>query len=257
MRKSTPRLRRHSASNSPETELAELPVTVPVFASRSVSQQIGDYLRSAIVQGSLKPNQRLVEEAIAGQLGVSRTPVREALRRLEAEGLVIYTPQRGAIVRQVSTAELAEVYDLRILLECYAARTAAERIQPSDLGQLEQLCDAFETALQDRRPRGEQVRELMTLNDEFHSAIIRICGNQRLARFMNMTLGSTMIYGIYYYFDEGKSRIAAREHRQIVAALRAGNAARAETLMQEHLARARDLIFEAMEKIGAALPTSD
>lgn len=233
----------------------EMPATLlfpsrPDFSTQSVSQQISEFLRSAIVQGTIKPNQRLIEESIAKELGVSRTPVREAIRRLEVEGLVEYVPQRGAVVRQVSPEELLEIYDLRILLEGYAARLAATRIQAEGLSSLEKLSTSFDVVLNEPGDRADQVRKLMELNNQLHETIIHISGNKRLVRTLKVALEVPLIYRAYYWYDDAHKKTSDEYHKRILAAIRERNGTEAERLMQEHLIKAKDIILETMERIS-------
>lgn len=232
--------------SNPTSDLA------PRFAAQSVSQQLSDYLRAAIVQGTIKPNQRLVEETLARELGVSRTPIREALRRLEAEGLVEFEAQKGARVRPVSADELQELYDLRILLEGHAARLAAKRITDDELDALRRNNNAFLDILDQADARGLQIQQLIELNNDFHTRIIRASRNRHLIRIAKTLLESNALYGIYYYHDEHKSRVSYRDHLEILDAIANHQGARAEKLMQAHLALAQTMILDAMERIGGA-----
>lgn len=224
----------------------------PPFATQSVSQQISDYLRAAIVQGSIKPSQRLIEETLAQQLGVSRTPVREALRRLEAEGLVEFQAQKGARVRSVSLDELNALYELRILLEGYAARLAAKKITPETLDVLKKNSEAFLAVLNQSEGRGQQIEKLIALNNAFHIEIVQVSGNRHLIRVAKSLLESNALFGVYYYYDPRKSRMSYREHVAIVEALAKRQSARAARLMQAHLQHAQALIRRAMQQIGDA-----
>lgn len=222
----------------------------PHFSAQSVSQQISDYLRAAIVQGKIKPNERLIEESLAQELGVSRTPVREALRRLEAEGLIEFIAQKGARVRPVSVGELTELYELRGLLEGHAARRAAKSITPQELAALKKNTDEFLDILDHADTRGQQIQRLIELNNEFHTRIVQLSGNRHLIRIAKSLLESNALYGVYYYYDEDKSRASYQDHVTIMDALEQRQAARAEKLMQTHLAQAQERIREAMEQIG-------
>jgi DNA-binding GntR family transcriptional regulator len=226
--------------------------TRPRFSAHSVSQQISDYLRAAIVQGNIKPNQRLIEEALAQELGVSRTPVREALRRLEAEGLIAFEAQKGARVRPVSVDELTDLYELRIVLEGYAARLAAKKITAPQMELLRKNTDEFLAILNQANTRGQQIQRLIELNNEFHTQIIQVSGNRHLMRIAKSLLESNALYGVYYYHDEHKSRVSYQDHLDILDALAKRQAARAEKLMQAHLAQAQTMILEAMQQISDA-----
>ena len=228
----------------------------PRFIAQSVSVQLSDYLRAAIVQGTVKPNQRLVEETLAQELGVSRTPIREALRRLEAEGLIEFESQKGARVRPVSVQELTELYELRILLEGHAARLAAKKITASELDALKKNTDEFLAILNQANARGQQIQRLIELNNEFHTRILQCSRNRHLIRVAKSLLESNALYGIYYYHDEHTSRVSHQEHLNILDALAHRQGARAEKLMHAHLAQAQKMIQAAMQQIGGADPSA-
>ena len=143
----------------------EAPVTNAVRAR--------DELREAILAGSLPPGARLRAESLAERLQTSRTPVREALHLLAREGLVDIEPRRGAVVRQFDAADLADLYDVRALIEPYAARRAATRIGAPDVARLADLCDRADArgAADD-----EAVEDQVALIDEFHRIIVASSG---------------------------------------------------------------------------------
>lgn len=227
----------------------------PIFSSQSVSQQISEFLREAVFQGTIKPNQHLVEESIAKELGVSRTPVREAIRRLEAEGLVEYVAQRGSVVRQVSLEEISQIYDVRILIEGHAAKLAAINAEPSDLATLEELCMTFDTSMQDSDGPQEKSQKLMDLNSQFHTTIVDIARNAILEKTLRIALQVPGIYRTYYWYDEQNWRNTSHSHRSIFEAIREKDSATAESLMQEHLAKAQALIVASLKRVNI-MPTS-
>jgi len=222
----------------------------PVFSSQSVSQQISEFLRSAVFHGTIKPNQHLIEESIARELGVSRTPVREAIRRLEAEGLVEYVPQRGSVVRQVSLEEISQIYDVRILIEGHAAKLAATNAKPHDVLALENLCMSFDAFMANNDGLPEQTQRLMDLNNDFHTKIVDIAGNTILARTLKFALQVPGIYRTYYWYDDDNRRSTSQFHRRIVDAIREKDTATAERLMQEHLTKAQALIVATLERVN-------
>ena len=143
---------------------------------RNASVAATELIREAIIDGRLEPGRRLKEEELARELGISRTPVREALLMLQAEGLVDAIPNRGAIVRVHTTDDLDDLYQLRALLEGFAARRAAARVGEEELNQLTASCDRFEALDPD-----EELRELVRENLFFHSTILELAGSTRLA----------------------------------------------------------------------------
>ena len=133
-----------------------------------------ELIREAILDGRLDPGSRLKEEELARELGISRTPVREALLMLQAEGLIETVPNRGAVVRTHDAEDLIDLYQLRALLEGYAARQAAARVTDEEIGLLRESCDRFD------KIAGDDFRELVKENLLFHRAIHR-GGRQRAA----------------------------------------------------------------------------
>jgi DNA-binding GntR family transcriptional regulator len=228
--------------------VSQLFLSHPVLSSQSVSQQIYDFLRSAIIDGTLKPNQRLVEKSLAEELQVSRTPVREALRHLEVEGLIQYLPQRRVLVRQFSPEEIAEVYDLRILLEGYAARLAAKRARFDDIQALEHLCADFEATLRNEPDLIQQVYRLVNLNDRLHATILQISGNRRLMQTVRIATEMPLVYRSYWHTDVHR-KSSNEYHKRIALAIKEQDAARAEELMHEHLTRAKGFVLEQLSSL--------
>ena len=135
-------------------------------------------LRRLIIEGHYAPGTRLVEDRLARDLGVSRTPVRQALARVAVEGLVQLFPNRGAVVRTFTHADLVDAYDLRAVMEGYAAYRAAGRISPGQLADLEAAAAALEGSLQQHFPtRQAEVHFLVEHNQRFHNTIIAASGN--------------------------------------------------------------------------------
>jgi DNA-binding GntR family transcriptional regulator len=228
--------------------------STPELYSQSVSQQISEFMRSAVVQGTIKPNQRLLEESIAKELGVSRTPVREALRRLEAEGLVEYVPQRGVVVRQVSVEEVSQIYDVRVLIEGHAAKLTANNAQLQDIQTLEMLCTSFMAVMDGEETQPEKVPKLWELNNRFHSSIVDFSGNIILARILRIGLQVPGIYRTYYWYDDNNKESSRQFHCKITDAIKERNAPKAEQLMQQHLIEAKALIIETMERTNPLEP---
>lgn len=208
----------------------------PVKAADRVYQQ----LREGILEGRYVGGVRLGEIDLAESLGVSRTPVREALRRLGSEGLVEITPHRGARVVQWTAQDLIEIYQLRALLEGFGAATAAERMDSDDIDRLEKLCEDMEEVT---RPglRGDLER-LTVLNSEFHSTILRSSGSNRLAILVQSLVQVPLMLRTYHRYDQEALRRSLSHHRELVAALRASNSRWAESVMRSHVLAASDVL---------------
>jgi DNA-binding GntR family transcriptional regulator len=204
---------------------------------RNASVAATELIREAIIDGRLKPGQRLKEEDLAGQLGISRTPIREALLMLQVEGLIVATPNRGATVRVHTPEDLEDLYALRALLEGHAARRAGPRISEEQVVQLRESCDRFE----ELSPH-EELRELVRENLFFHSTILDIAGSARLASMVRRVIELPLVYKSYIWYSPDQKRISSHYHRQIVNALATGDAERAELVMKEHVFEARDIL---------------
>jgi DNA-binding GntR family transcriptional regulator len=213
--------------------------------SRTASREAAELIRAAIVEGRLQPGERLKEERLARELGVSRTPIREALLFLEAEGTVVLQPNRGATVRRFTPEEIRDAYDLRALLEGHAARRAAERIGPGELDALAESCARFE-ALQ-----AGEVAELARENHLFHHTILEAAGSERLGSMVRGVVELPLVYKAFFWYSPEQQRLSAHHHRRLERALRDRDARRAELLMQEHVFEARDFLVEELERAQA------
>jgi DNA-binding GntR family transcriptional regulator len=173
-------------------------------------------LRADIVLGVLAPGSQVVQESLAHHYGVSRVPLREALKILEGEGLVTYHPHRGYFVMQLSIDDLGEVYRLRSLLEAEALRAAVPVLADEDLDDLETLLSAVEQSSN----QGD-LESLTLANRAFHFAIFERSGMPRLVRVLQQLWDATDVYrAIYFRSEVNRARIEG-EHRQIMAALAA------------------------------------
>jgi DNA-binding GntR family transcriptional regulator len=205
---------------------------------QSASAAAGEVIREAIIDGRLAPGERLKEEELARELGMSRTPVREALLMLESEGLVESIPRRGATVRTYAVGDLDDVYQLRALLEGYAARRAATRISPEDVSRLEESCDRF-----DRLRAEDDLLDLVKENLRFHSVIHEAAASDRLAALIRKVIEIPLVYKSFYWYSPEQKLISQHYHRQLTRSLRLGDGERAELIMKEHVLEARDFLL--------------
>lgn len=191
-------------------------------------------LKDAIITGSLRPMERITENKVAASYGLSRTPVREAFRRLEAEGLIQVVPQRGSFVSQPSVEDILEIYQMRTPLECMSARLAAERIEDDQLAVLENLVSAERA-----RGEGRSAERSLRASAEFHAVLYACTRNKRLASFL--TDMQNQVHRVRVLWPSTVARLEEtwKEHTGILAALRARDGAEAERLMRQHLERAQ------------------
>lgn len=216
-------------------------------ARRSLSDAVFHALREAITDGRLAPGTRLREVALARQLGVSPTPVREALRRLEHEGLVTATSHRGAIVADVSAETMADLYELHEVLETFAVRRAAER-GPHDLAPVEAVVEEIAASLE----LADQV-EFNRLDLHFHRLLNELSGNAQIAEMAEQT--HRRIQAARVRLDihlPDRPRQSQAQHRALLDAIDRGDAAEAERLARAHIRAVREPVL-AMMKGGSTL----
>ncbi|MDU8945427.1 GntR family transcriptional regulator [Ovoidimarina sediminis] len=181
----------------------------------------------AIREGSLRPGDRLVETEIASRLGISRTPIREAIRQLESDGLVAHQPRIGAIVRKLDYSEITELYEVRAVLEGTAARFAARAASEVELAELEAINDEMRAAV--------DVSRLYEANRQFHGVILNAARNRFLVKSVEAVQKTLLILGPSTMEEADRAAQAITEHDGILAALRARESDTAEARMRAHI----------------------
>ena len=200
-----------------------------------LAQRVYRQLKAEIQSGALTPGTRLVERTVAREKGVSRTPVREALRRLHDEGLVEYRPGRGMVVVALSTQDLLEIYALREHLEGMAVREAARRLTPRDLQALEELVERAQRAM--AAGADEEVR---SLNAQFHGVLLRLSGMRHVERLVAALRDRIEFYRRRSLELPGRPAQSLDEHRLLLQSLCYADPDLAEAAMRLHLRRARE-----------------
>lgn len=186
-------------------------------------------LRRSIVEGELAPGTQIVQEALAGRLGLSRVPIREALKILEGEGQVSYSPHRGYFVTELNLDDIREVYRIRRILETDAAVVGVPRLTQEDL---DRMADGIED-LARASARGDLVA-MTTANRRFHFAVIEASGMPRLTRLVRQLWDATDPYRSLYYGDQANRELVDRQHRQILAAAQQRDTDLVVRLLDEH-----------------------
>ena len=187
-------------------------------------------LRQAILKGELEPGERLMEIQLAERLGVSRTPIREAIRKLELEGLVLMIPRKGAEVAEISEKSLREVLEVRRSLEELAIELACQRITPEELTALEEAENRFARAVED----GE-VMAIAESDENYHELIYQATANDRLVQILNNLREQMYRYRLEYIKDEDRRQILVVEHEHILRAVRRRDIADAKSAVREHI----------------------
>lgn len=198
-------------------------------------------LRRAILKGELKPGERLMEIALAERLGVSRTPIREAMRKLELEGLVVMIPRRGAQVANITEKDLNDVLEVRIALEKMAIEKACQLITEEELAELEKAAKDFAKAIDE-----ENVVMLAETDVIFHDIIYKASGNVRLNQVLNNLREQIYRYRVEYLKDEATRNDLIKEHEMICNALRARDAEKAMEITFQHIENQRQAIIQTI-----------
>lgn len=210
-------------------------------ALSTTSIAIRDRVRGDILRGALPFGSRLTLDLLAERYSVGHMPVREALRQLEGEGLVVLTPNRVARVRAVDLDFVRNIFDLRIAIEAMLARRAAERIEHAQIARLESLQDEFEM-----RARKRDFESLLRLNREFHNVISEAAGNPEATNVLDRHwLVIAALWNLYGY---GEKRVGGviSDHRQIIDALATHDADVAACLAMAHAAKAKQALIARM-----------
>ncbi|WFD10128.1 GntR family transcriptional regulator [Tepidibacter hydrothermalis] len=198
-----------------------------------------EYLRESILKGKLEPAQRLMEVQLAEQLGVSRTPVREAIRKLELEGLVVMLPRKGAYVADVSLKDIIEVLEIRGALEGLAASVAAERMTDEHLEKLELISYQFKKSLENG-----DIDMMVQKDIELHDLIFNSTNNQKLIQINNSLREQVYRFRVTYISDHDTSKNLVKEHEEIIEAIYNRNSKNAMQRATTHIENAQNFIIE-------------
>lgn len=210
---------------------------------RPLADLVYEDLRNAIFEGRLKAGQRILQEELAQSLGVSRTPIRDALQRLEAEGFVDVTAGKGLVVRRFRIEDIKDTYMVRGLLEPKAIEMAVSRMTDEQIEALERLQSDMERLVKEE---GSQ-DELLDANRRFHGLIFEACGSKRLESTIQSLRRSYPRYGFSVFISHADQSL--REHREIIDAIRARDVERAVEAHTRHLKTSFDALTEYFSRV--------
>ncbi|WP_434797819.1 GntR family transcriptional regulator [Terrisporobacter vanillatitrophus] len=196
-------------------------------------------LRTAILDGNLKAGQRLMEVQLAEQLGVSRTPIREAIRKLELEGLVVMLPRKGAYVANMSFKDLIDVLEIRASLEGLAASLASERRRDEDIVELERVAKEFEKSV-----RETNIDDVLKKDVEFHEKIFIMANNKKLYQLITSLWEQVHRFRVTYVSNYEASLSLVDEHNRILEAIKEGDSELAKKYATEHIELAEQFFME-------------
>jgi len=224
----------------------EQPRLVPIKLDNNKPQReiVFETLREAIIQGRLEPSERLMEIQLAEEMGVSRTPVREAIRKLELEGFVVMVPRKGAYVAGISVKDIVDVFEVRAALEGLAAGLAAERATTEELEEMERaVLQIYEVS------SGTNLNTLVERDTNFHELIYKASRNQRLVQIVIHLKEQIQRFRTTSLALPGRGRHAVEEHKNIIEAISSRNVELAGNLAREHIETAEQLFLTAMGEV--------
>ena len=216
---------------------------------KTKNQVVYEKLRQRIIRGTIKPGQKLVMASLAKSLGFSETPIREAIRRLESDGYVTFTPHSGAMVTKINDRELSEIYLIRISLEALATRLAVPCIRDNDIAWLVRRNDEMKVAVKESR-----YQSLARLNKEFHLRIYKTAPYPRLYKMISDLWDAFERWPSIFSFVPERATTAIEEHEQIIDALSTGDIDQADNLMKEQKKNTLEALQNYMVQLNTASP---
>jgi len=214
----------------------------PIGKPPSMGDVAYNSLKEAIIKGTLAQGQKLIEIQLSLQMEVSRVPIREAIKKLERDGLVVKTDKGGFVVKTISKDEIVETFGIRALLESYAAYLATEHIDDALLKKLDDSIETFRQALE-----AGDTEKLMHLNTQFHEMIYKAAGSQKLYALINNFRDFIYRYRRPLLNCPDYAKVSLNDHEEMVAAMREKDQEKVEQLVKKHILRGKDIIIREVE----------
>lgn len=202
-------------------------------------------IRDGIMSGRYAQGSHITAQELAAESGLSRTPVREAMRRLQSEGLIRIIPNRGAFVASWNEQDIEQYFDLCVVLESYSAELAARHVTPEGLARLRDLCRRMDELVEEEPHSIERIKEV---NDTFHKTIMSIGGNARLEHYLSSMIEAEVVFGTLSGYHPDELRRAAAQHHELVDAIEAGDPAWARSVMAAHILSARHTMLRSVHE---------
>jgi len=216
---------------------------IRVAKKKSLREEVYESLRRSILHGKLKAGQRLIEEQLAHQIGISRTPVREAFHKLERDDLVSRLPKKGFAVREFTKADVEEIFGIRSALESYAAYLATLHIAPEKISTLEKNIDETEKAME-----GGDYDKVVQLHTEFHNVLYKSCKSWKLLDMINNYSDYFYRYRAALVHTESGFSSSTEDHRRMLEAMRKRNPRLVERIVRKHLAKGKDIVLKEIDE---------
>ena len=208
----------------------------------TLREKIVETIRNAIVNGQLPAGSRIAEPDLAGRFGISRTPIREAFRQLETEGFITVIPRKGAIVASLSSKDVSDFYDLKAILEGYAARAAVANLTEKDITRMDTLNRQIEAAVAKK-----EVRKVLAHHNEFHDIFVKACGNEKLHTIVQNLVMQFQRFRLILAVP-GRIEGSIEQHWEIIDAFRKRDGALAESLVQKNAFYGKKILLQELAK---------
>lgn len=205
---------------------------------KPLRELVFEALREAIISGGLKPGERLMEMQLADELGVSRTPVREALRKLEQEGFVVMIPRKGAFVADISLKEIVDVFEIRGALEGLAAELAADRASEDKIEEMERCLVELSEMIEIK-----DLKRIVEIDAQFHETLYASSRNERLGQILSLLREQIQRFRTRTMTHPARMKVALEEHRRIIEAVAARDVEAARRFAQQHIESAENSLM--------------
>jgi DNA-binding GntR family transcriptional regulator len=209
-----------------------------------LSEKIAERIRGFILKGTLKQGERLTEPSLSKLLGISRTPIREALRLLEIEGFVELIPRKGAVVKTITDKDVDEIFELKIRLESLAAKNSAKNMTDFDIDKLKNINEKIRNLI-----GTNNVSQLIKLNSEFHEQFMSKCENLRLLKFLESLSLQFKMATAYSFSVTGRIKQVVEEHEMLIDAFEEKNEDKVEKLVEMHNSNGWKFIKDRVVKV--------
>ena len=206
---------------------------------KPLREMVYEELKMQILKGSIIPGTRMMEVELAEEMGVSRTPIREAIRKLEKEGLVTIEPRRGAYASMISTEDMVEILEVRQDLEALAAYFAADRMTEEKIEELREVSNSYNEAV-----KSGKMEDMIKYDTRFHHIIVESCRNKNLVQMIEQLQELVLRFRYIYYDNFRRAENMPDEHEAIVAAISEGNADKARAAADIHIDRLKELVMK-------------
>ena len=211
---------------------------------KPLREVVYDQLKMKILEGSIRPGTRMMEVALADEMGVSRTPVREAIRKLEKDGLVVIEPRRGAYASEISVKDIIDTLVVRENLEALSASITATTITPQQVKKLEEMTRTYGEAV-----RAGDLEEMIEGDELFHRSVVEYSLNKTLIQLSETVQELALRFRYLYYDDFSRYKLMPSEHTRIINALKDGDSKEAANAAREHVTHLKDFLQSSGLKV--------